>query len=90
MTAATNPEDAPENERSRILKYAAVGAIAIVLALASILIVPHTSNQLQQCQDIILQSQRDSCLSQLAVSNSNSTICSYIHCRANPTTATAP
>lgn len=65
-------------ERERIKVYLAVAAVLVVLAVISLLLVPHPSNSLEGCREIVLQQNRDSCLEYLASSTRNATVCSYI------------
>jgi hypothetical protein len=70
-------ESGADNEKaSRIRIYAAVTLILVILALASFLIVPNTST-VKGCDALLLESSRSSCLTNLALNESEPSICAY-------------
>lgn len=67
-----------EGERNRkLLLYASITALLAVLALASFLIVPHGGG-VDACAHLIIANSRYSCLTNLAVSELNASVCGYM------------
>jgi len=64
--------------RQKLILYIILAAIIIVLALASTLIVQTRSPQ-QKCASIILEQNKISCFTNLAVSTNNASICSNLN-----------
>jgi hypothetical protein len=67
---------AGKREKGRIRIYAAATLILVILALASFLIVPNTST-IKGCDSLLLESSRSSCLTALALNESDPSICAY-------------
>lgn len=66
-----------ESETARRLRaYVAVALALIVLALASFLIVPR-GNSVRSCQQLVFASSKYACLTSLALSSRNSSVCGY-------------
>ncbi len=63
-------------ERIRI--YALIAAAFVVIAAASVLLAPQRAGALQRCRNIIMQQNKDSCLSYLASQTRNVSVCGYM------------
>jgi len=63
------------SKKERLLYYLIILAIILILAAVSTVL---RTNQLRQCLNLVIQQNKASCLSNLAYSTSNASICSYL------------
>ena len=77
MQDAGNEADAGTGTSYRLRIYAAAAALLVVMALLSFLIVPHGSGA-SLCMSYLLDNNKYSCLTNLAVSSQNASVCARL------------
>ncbi len=75
VAKSTGSESAAESTRIRM--FAIITMALVLLAVVSILLIPR-GTKLQQCEGILLGSDKDVCIYSLALSTQNSTLCGYL------------